>query len=521
MEAGAAMTESQAKQEGDTCETGTAVTAQGLNGMDRSEYEPSKEINVTDCLYAAELGDGVLFASQHKGTYLYNVTSGEWLRWRNHFWEIDETSDVLAAVENTAIQYAQEAANISSKIQWALKKGDDEAVDRLKDLKKLFTKRVFKLRTERGRQNCLKFASCNPFNPLQVYGHQLDQDPWLLACPNGVVDLRLGEAQPGRPDDFLVKSSPTEWRGITSPAPRWEEALWHIFEDEEMIAYIQRLFGYGITGLTVEPILPILFGSGRNGKTTIVEVISHVLGPLAGPISSDMLLDSGRFTSSDAPSPSIMDLKGLRIAFASEVEDNRRFSASRVKWLSGSDTLIGRAPHDKRNTRFSPTHTLMLMTNHQPDAPMDDFAFWQRIHLIPFPFSFVDRPPKADHERRSDKNLTERLKEEAPGILAWLVRGCLAWQEKGLNPPAKVREATEEYRRSEDLLADWMEECCLEDPGAIESAAALYDSFSEWWSGNVSKKVLSKKKFGRLLGRRFKRGKVSTVQYSGLRLLKT
>jgi putative DNA primase/helicase len=481
----------------------------------------SKSKFIYECLEAAEFGDGVLFANLQSGNFIFNKSAAEWLKWHGHFWQEDLMGDVLSAVDHTAQSYTAEAVKLSKKIAWAEKKGDSNSVEKLEELRKLFNKRTTKLRTERGRQNCLKFAATNLINPLQVSGDQLDQAPWLLACNNGVVNLRTGEIRPGRPGDFLVRSSPIDWAAIDTPAPAWEDALWRIFEDDEMVFYLQRLFGYGITGLTVEPILPVLLGSGRNGKTTIVEVVGHVLGPLAGPISSDMLLDSGRFTSSDAPSPSIMDLRGLRIAFASEVEDGRRFSASRVKWLSGSDTLIGRAPHDRRNTRFSPTHLLVLMTNHQPDAPMDDFAFWERIHLIPFPFSFVDRPPKADHERRSDKNLTEKLKAEAPGILAWLVRGCLAWQEKGLCPPAKVREATEEYRRSEDLLADFLEERCVEDPSAVESAASLYDAFSEWWGSNVSKKVLSKKKFGRLLGRRFKRGKSSTVQYTGLRLLKT
>jgi len=476
---------------------------------------------VRECLQAAELGDGILFANYHNGRFVYNKSSGEWLTWKGHNWDVDEMMDVLAAVDDTAQVYGEEAAILSKRIEWSTKKGDDEAVARLQELQKLFYKRIVKLRTERGRQNCLKFAATNAVAALQVRGGQLDQQPWLLACKNGVVNLRTGEMRAGRPEDFLLRASSVEWHGIDAPAPIWDQTLDAIFEDSEMIGYLQRLFGYGITGLTVEPVLPVLFGSGRNGKTTLVEVIGHVLGPLAGPISSDMLLDSGRFTNSaDAPSPSLMDLRGLRIAFASEVEEGRRFSASRVKWLSGSDTLIGRSPHDKRNTRFSPTHLLVLMTNHQPDAPMDDFAFWERIHLIPFPFSFVNRPPKAAHERQSDKNLTEKLKTEAPGILAWLVRGCIKWQEIGLCPPGKVKEATEEYRRSEDLLADFLEERCVEDPRAVESAASLYDAFSEWWSSNVSKKVLSKKKFGRLIGRRFKRGKSSTVQYAGLRLLK-
>jgi len=160
------------------------------------------------------------------------------------------------------------------------------------------------------------------------------------------------------------------------------------------------------------------------------------------------------------------------------------------------------------------------MANSKPDAPMHDFAFWSRIHLIPFEFSFVDREPKAPNERRADKHISEKLKAEAPGILAWLIRGCLRWQRDGLCPPEKVRAATEEYRRSEDLLQDFLDEYCLMDTEESEGAAELYDAFKTWWVANVSKKTMSQKKFGRLLGARFKRIKSNKIRYRGLRLLK-
>lgn len=484
------------------------------------DADASRSKFVLDCLHAIEMGDGVLFSDLHQGQFVFNKSSTEWLAWSGHHWEMDLTNSALSSVESVAQAYAEEVAKMAGKVNWALKKGDEMAEDRFRALQKSFQKRVDKLRTERGRQNCLRFAHTNAVHALYVLGDQIDQEPWLLACSNGVIDLRTGEMRPGRPEDYLMRASPVEWQGIDAPAPTWDQTLDAIFEDREMILYLQRLFGYAITGLTVEPILPVLFGQGRNGKTTIVETIGHVLGPLAGPIPSEMLLDSGRFTNASAPTPELMDLRGLRIAFGSEIEENRRFSSSRVKWLSGSDTIIGRAPHDKYSTKFQPTHTLILMSNHEPDAPMSDAAFWARIHLIPFSFSFVDRAPEAEHERPADKYLSEKLKSEASGILAWVARGCLRWQDQGICPPEKVRVATEDYRRSEDLLADFLEACCTEDPAFRESAAALYDAFKTWWVDNVSKKVLSQKKFGRLLGRRFKRVKSNTVQYLGLRLLR-
>jgi putative DNA primase/helicase len=212
-----------------------------------------------------------------------------------------------------------------------------------------------------------------------------------------------------------------------------------------------------------------------------------------------------------------MALKGLRMAFASENDEGRRFSPSKVKWLSGGDTLVGRYPYDKYDVFFQPTHTLFLLTNDKPHAPANDFAFWERIHLIPFPLSFVDNP-RHEKQRPKDKFLMEKLEEEASGILAWLVRGCLAWLEKGLRPPAKVLEATEEYRREEDVLADFIDECLILDPEASEQAANLYTLFVQWWEKNISKRTMSNRKFGQLMKERFEWEKKGTIIYHGIEI---
>ncbi len=472
-------------------------------------------------IYAAELGDGILFSLIHENRFLFSGTSQEWFMFAGHRWELDLMGEALKAVENVAAWYGNRAAEIGNLIvDLESKNADRDNIEQLKAKQRLCGKKAQKLRTQRGRQACLHFAHTNHEKPLQISGESLDLHPMLLACKNGVINLETGELRPGLPEDLITLGSPTEWQGLDAPAPVFERTINEIFDDPEVCAFLQRFFGYCCTGLVTESALVVLEGRGRNGKTLLVETLAHVLGPLAGSIPSEMLLDQGRFTNADAPSPSLMSLRGLRCAFASEVEENRRFSSSRVKWLSGSDTLVGRNPHDRRPTRFTPTHKLVLLINDRPTAPMSDFAFWERIHLVPFAFSFVNREPKAPNERRADPYLAEKLKTEAPGILAWLVRGCLQWQKQGLSPPEKVRENTEEYRRSEDLLADFLEEHCVIDPKEEESSSALYDSFKGWWTENVSKKTLSQKKFGRLLGTKFQRKKSNTVKYIGLRLIK-
>lgn len=469
---------------------------------------------VRDCLYANELGDGMLYVALHQNRYIFDTTAERWMNWTGHYWEHDEKAQSLAAVENVALRYLKEANEVTKQIN------SEGSQDALKDYKEALFKRVGRLRSQRGRNNCLKFAHCNIANPLVIRGEEFDRNPWLLACKNGVLDLRTGKLRPGRSDDYISKACPHEWKGIDEPAPTWETFLNEIFEgDEELILYIGRLLGYALTGLTIEHILPILWGQGRNGKGTILETIKHVLGPLAAPIQMEMLLDQGRAKNSSGPSPDIMALRGLRLAFTSESDEGRKISPAKVKWLSGGDTLVGRHPHDRYEVHFKPTHTLILLTNNKPHAPADDFAFWERVHLIPFKLSYVDREPQAENEKCADKTLPYRLNAEAAGILACLVRGCLKWQERGLDPPPIVREATAEYRRDEDILADFIEECCFMDITATVQASHIYDAFKEWFEENVSKRIISQKKFGKMMTKRFRREKKGTYTYFGLGLL--
>lgn len=463
---------------------------------------------VYDCLNASEVGDGILYAAIHSGKFIFNKNSQEWFIWQGHFWDRDVLGDAMSAVEDVVDVYLKEASRKQGEIKKAIENGDSdkESFDRV--VQKSLYKKATKLRTVRGRNNCLQCAHENT-NPLAIRGDETDLYSWLLACRNGVINLKTGKLMQGDPDQYLTMSSPVEWEDLEKPAPLWEKTLLEIFDNSEpLVSYFQRLFGYGITGLNYEHIFPVLWGQGRNGKSMIVETLSRILGPLAGPIQAEMLLDSGRSGRNTAgPSPDIMGLKSLRIAFASETDEGRRFSPAKVKWLTGGDTLVARSPHDKNQITFDPTHKLVLLTNHTPHASSNDFAFWERMHLVPFPLSFVDRPPRAPNERPAIKCLYERLIEESSGILAWLVRGCILWQQNGLDPPYIVTEATQQYRRDEDLLADFLDECCVINETAKVKARDIYDVFLKWYEKNISKKGMAQKKFGKILGTRFERRK--------------
>nr|WP_239057843.1 phage/plasmid primase, P4 family [Pseudodesulfovibrio sp. JC047] len=468
----------------------------------------------------------MLFAALHQGRYVFNKQTKEWLVFNGHHWELDELDTVKAAVEDVIDVYMAEEERLWPLYFDAVREEDKNEKRRLKRILDAVQTKIKSLRNDNGRNKCLEFAHTMRENPLHILGDELDSDPWLLGCANGVLDLRTGLLRKGGPEDYILKGCPTEWKGIDSPCKVWEKSVLEIMSDDlEMASYIQRVFGYAVFGISPEHIFAVLHGQGRNGKSFMVETIQDVLGEVAGPIPAEMLLDQGPARSSSGPTPDIMALRGRRVAFASETDEGRKFSASRVKWFSGGDTLTGRYGYgNMRMVSFKPSHQLFLLTNHKPHASADDFAFWERMHLIPFELSFVKRKPQADNEREVDRDLGKKVKPEASGILAWLVQGCLDWQKQGLNPPAKVLEATAEYRRDEDLLADFVDECCFVPETNSEQvwigATDIYDVFCWFFRRMYSKKkTIPQKTFGKLMKKRFKHEKVGTYRYWGVSVL--
>uniref|UniRef100_A0A831UFU0 DNA primase n=1 Tax=Geobacter metallireducens TaxID=28232 RepID=A0A831UFU0_GEOME len=486
---------------------------------------------VKQCLLANELGDGTLYAALHRGKFLFNKTTGQWLMWQGHHWAVDVMEQAFAGVEDVALQYLEAGHLLKDDIDTARTADKYDEAKQLSELQASYYKRVKKLRSIAGAGNCLLYSH-RVKDPLAIKGDEIDTNPWLLACRNGVVDLRTGKMRPGRPEDYLLRAVPHEWRGIDCPAPVWDAALRDIFEGphaDEIIAFLRRAAGYSITGLNIERLFLLLYGEhGQNGKGTIVETLQYILGPLAAPVASEMLLDQGRTKSSSGPTPDIMALKGLRIAFASETNEGERFSTSKVKWFTGGDTLTGRNPHDKHPTSFTPSHVLWLLTNYLPRASADDRPFWTRMKVVNFNWSFVEEP-REPYEKKRDGDLLRKLSAEASGILAWLVRGCLEWQRDGLSPPAIVKQYTSDYQRNEDNVGQFIDECCVIDdrdeiPVKSRDAAgatALYKAFRAWYENNIGNKPVSQKKFGDIMGKKgFLKDKdnFGLIQYFGIRL---
>jgi len=422
-----------------------------------------------------------------------------WFYWNDHFWREDKINQVTAEIKelievyNNEMQYQQACLENNEK-----RNRDVEARANNLKIKKLKSK-INALQKVSHTKNVLTFA-ISGVNTLGKTGNMWDLDPWILGCRNGVIDLKTGNFRPGDPQDYIKRVCPTKFEGIDPqkvPCQTWINFLYDVFNgDSEIVEYIQRLLGYGITGLTTEDIYPILWGpKGRNGKSTLLETIKFVLGDLAYKTPAALFIQQNQQQSSNAPNAELAAFQGARIVWGSETNEGDRLDVCKIKELTGSDTISCRPPYAKDQIQFKPTHLLLLLTNQRPKVPANDQAIWRRIHLIQFHISFVHDPdPAKPNERKIDLKLSERLKAEAPGILAWLIRGCLKWQEEGLNPPKSICDETNEYKIREDIIGDFIAERCIEAEGLSETPKNLYDAYKVWCL-DVGHKSLAKKRF--------------------------
>lgn len=436
----------------------------------------------------------------HDVRYLrYGQASGEWLVWDGQRWATDLRGEVTRrAIETVRSIYVE-----------ASKEGDEERRKRLV---------AHALRGESCRAVTAMVTLARDLGGMSVVPDEFDTDPWLLNTPTGVVDLRTGEQRVHRREGMMRRMT----RAGYDPgcgAPRWVQFLLEVFGGDEALAwYVERVLGYALTGLTTERKLWICYGSGRNGKSTLLEIVGELLGDYAVTLRSDVLiLDEGR----PGQPTDLSELPGARYVSTQETQEGRRLDEARVKLLTGGvDTLRARHLY-KEEFSFKPQFKLFMATNAKPAIRGVDEGIWDRIRLIPFEVRFSDDPQEqAAGALPLDPMLPDKLRAEAPGILARLVRACLDWQAHGLQEPERVRVSTAGYRVEQDVLGGFLDARCVLEEGATVGARALYSAYCEWceWAGE---KAVSQQAFGRRLGKR--RGIQSVrrsagVVYVGLRL---
>jgi len=477
----------------------TATSSDQKEDFNSALFKQENEFSemIIEALNDNEKGDGKLFAEAMEGHFCYDHAEKSWYKFNGNFWEIDVIEEAFEGVSDVVNMYKKAAEVLAKDRIQAITCANNGQAHKLAEIEKNIKKRTFTLDSDTRRNKVLKFARAGS-DGLGISGDNWDQDPWLLGCKNGVIDLKTGNLFQGRYDHYIRHASPIEYTGLNTKAPKWDKFISEIFnQDKELVSYIQRLFGYAMTGETREHILPILWGAGRNGKSLLLEMIDYVLGSLAGSFQTDVLLETKSFKSSSSPSPDIAALYGLRLAWCSETSDEKHLNESRVKYLTGGDKVVARPLYCNTIT-FTPTHTLFLLTNFRPQINSYDYAIWQRVHLIPFCVSFVENPER-DGEKKRNIYLSDELKQESSGILSWLIRGCLEWQKIGLKPPAIVKSETDRYQSESDVVQQFIDERCEIRSDIKTQAKKIYDSYCDWCKSS-GYEPYTITKFGNLLG---------------------
>ena len=255
---------------------------------------------ILHALGRGEDGDAELFIKSHRGRFCYDHADRRWYEFTGHFWKLDRTEKALAAVSDVIELFMRRRQATSELKHKATVEARKDDADRHGELENETLKRIGKLHGRQRKENVLTLAAAGD-GSLGITGLEWDADPWVIGCPNGVVDLKTGELRQGRPADYIKTVANAEWTGIDTPCPAWERFLVEVFNgDTEIITYIQTLFGYGLIGDTPLHIIPILWGRGRNGKGTLLEIVKHILGPYAFKAEAEMLLDQ---KSAKAPMP--------------------------------------------------------------------------------------------------------------------------------------------------------------------------------------------------------------------------
>jgi putative DNA primase/helicase len=395
-----------------------------------------------------DLGNAERLVRRH-GAILRYVPRWGWLHYDGRRWsrDVDDVQVTRLAQEAVRAIYAE-----------AAEEGDEE---RRKKLAKHAAD------SERGPRIAAMIGQAKALPEVSAQVEEFDRDPLLLNVAGGTIDLRTGSLRPHNPQDYLTKLAPVDYNPDAA-APTWERFLAEITGGNAAVtAFLKRREGCAATGDAGEQVVFLDHGWGANGKSTYHAAIREVLGDYAQQAdASTFLTTRGQRVPND-----LARLAGVRRVTVAETEAGRRLAEGLVKQVSGGDAIPARFLF-REFFEFVPAFKVFLVVNHRPLIRGTDHAIWRRIRLTPFTVTIP--------EKDRDSHLLDKLRAEADGILAWIVQGSLAWQREGLNPPQEVLAATDEYRREQDVLERFMNDCCLFVDGEWTSAGSIREGFEEW-----------------------------------------
>jgi len=426
-----------------------------------------------------DLGNARRLVKKHGDTIRFCHDAGKWYCWDGRRWVKDETSEIVRKAKCVVDDMLRQAVAMRSAAE---SKTDDGSLEAAKS----FERHAVSSGNHRRILALISQAESEP--GITILAGDLDADHWAFSCANGTIDLRTGELRKHNRADLISKISETNY-DPNAQCPMWEKFIAEVFvNDDELVHFVHQACGYTLTGDTREQLFFILHGCGSNGKSTFITALRDILGDYETKTSTDTLVEKNNSSNTN----DLAALRGARLVSAIETSAGKRLAEALVKELTGQDAVTARFLYQEFFT-FVPVFKLWLACNHVPVIQGQDFAIWRRIRLIPFNVQFQD----ADHPTGpyKDKALSDKLKSEHERILAWLVRGCLDWQNDGLSTAKAVRAATGKLQQDMDVLGGFLGECCVFERNAQSTAKDMYAAYCEWAETN-GEKPLSQRWFG-------------------------
>lgn len=424
----------------------------GVDVADLPAGEAPAECMVDLQVNDTDTGNACRFVTAHSRDAFYCAATNTWHVWDGSRWAKDDTKNVQELAKDTVRRIYREALTHDGdertrRIKWAMKSEDGK---RLREM--------------------LGLASSDPAVAVRL--KDLDPDAYLLNCPNGTLDMRNGTLTAHDPDQRITRSTGVPFNA-DAQCPLWMSFLADVMEPTpEIIPFLQRSIGYSLTGSTREQCMFILHGSGRNGKSTFIDVLAHILGDYAVQVPA-RTFDQGH---KDSETQShVASLAGVYLATAEESERTSKLATGLVKQATGSKALSGKRLYQNPIT-FEPRFKLWLATNYRPEITDTDEGIWRRIRLIPWAVQF-------DGDS-ADKDLGRKLLEESEGILTWAVRGCADYWQSGLMPPDVVTRTTADYRADSDVMGTFIAECLAPSDNGHIPMARVHDLYTTWAKRN-------------------------------------
>lgn len=420
----------------------------------------------------SDAGNAERLVRAHGADLRYVAEWKQWLVWNGAYWQRDQDGTVMRRMLDVVRAIPAEAGE-----------GDAEALAK------------FAVRSESLNRLNAAIEIARTLEGQTIAADMLNHGRDKLVIRNGTLDLRTMAIGPHRREDLVTAvirwNGELAWFDATAMCPTWLEFLARVQPDAEVRAYLQMLAGYAMTGHVRERMIAICWGIGRNGKSTFVETLRALLGEYAHQAASDLVMQR-RGGEPGAATPELAVLQGKRLVVMDETTEGGRLDEARVKWITGGDSIAARRLYGEPFS-FTPSHTIILTTNHRPVIRSGGEAIWDRIQQVPWDV----RIPDAE----VDRELPQKLLAELPGIFVWAVMGATMWHEYGLVPPESVRIATREYRAESDWAQEFLDEACVIGDGQSVASADLYRTYVDWIAPRGEKAIASNA-FGRILTER-------------------